>query len=64
MTDSPCIGCEKRRVGCHADCKDYAQWREDNEKIKKTRADAKSRDNMIDSYSVDAVRKMRRKKWK
>lgn len=26
-TVAPCKGCEKRRVGCHATCKEYAIWK-------------------------------------
>lgn len=24
--DSPCMDCAKRRVGCHADCAEYARY--------------------------------------
>lgn len=26
-TDCPCRGCEKRVVGCHSGCEDYAHYR-------------------------------------
>lgn len=25
---SPCMGCEKREIGCHAECAEYSAWRE------------------------------------
>ena len=24
---SPCIGCEKRHIGCHTDCEGYKEWK-------------------------------------
>ena len=30
----PCKECDKRNAKCHANCNDYAEWREEHEKIK------------------------------
>lgn len=37
----PCKNCSRRVIGCHADCNEYKEWREEltdeNENIKKER---------------------------
>lgn len=31
---STCKGCERRRIGCHADCEEYRAYAEENRKKK------------------------------
>ena len=38
MKMCPCKECEERKVGCHAKCEDYKEWKAEYEK-------AKERDN-------------------
>lgn len=35
MNCSPCYRCEDRRVGCHASCPKYLQFKKDNEAARK-----------------------------
>ena len=35
--DCLCRGCEKRKVGCHANCKDYKDYRSELDKIKQSK---------------------------
>ena len=34
---SPCYGCEKRQIGCHANCAEYAGYRAEQDAFKKAR---------------------------
>jgi len=40
FSQSPCLDCSKRHVGCHANCATYCQWKreeaEKNEMIQKS----------------------------
>lgn len=31
MKNGPCKDCPERRLGCHADCKDYLKWKAEHE---------------------------------
>lgn len=32
---SPCKGCEKRQVGCHSTCAEYAEWKQSGIEVEK-----------------------------
>lgn len=32
MKKAPCMNCEKRKVGCHSKCKEYAEYDRQNRK--------------------------------
>ena len=34
--NAPCKGCEFRKVGCHADCEDYLQFKAENDDRRET----------------------------
>ena len=34
---APCYGCERRRVGCHADCEEYKAYNAEREAIRAQR---------------------------
>lgn len=34
MSMTPCRGCDKRRVNCHAECKDYLAWRKKADELR------------------------------
>lgn len=36
---SPCMGCEKRSIDCHADCAKYKAWRAEKDVLKQQKAD-------------------------
>lgn len=33
MDRPPCYGCEKRVVGCHAGCREYASWKKQRQEM-------------------------------
>lgn len=35
--NTPCKGCQRREVGCHAKCPDYAEYHAMNEETRKRR---------------------------
>ena len=34
----PCKNCDRRTVGCHAECMEYREYQKENERIKKNRS--------------------------
>ena len=34
MAKAPCKDCEKRELGCHGRCEEYAEYKKQNEKAK------------------------------
>ena len=32
MDNTPCFECKNRHFGCHASCKDYSEWAEEQHK--------------------------------
>ena len=52
MNKSECKGCTQRRVGCHAHCEKYAEWRAELDKINA----CIRRERQKDSYVIDAKR--------
>lgn len=36
---NPCKGCEDREVGCHADCKRYADWKVEKDRLREERSE-------------------------
>lgn len=55
---SPCMNCEKRSVGCHSGCKDFEEWQKSAEATKKRKNFARSREYMLDAYTVTAKKNM------
>ena len=35
--NTPCKGCERREIGCHAKCKDYAEFKAELKKLNEKR---------------------------
>ena len=55
-TNVPCYKCEKRRPACHDSCKEYIQFKQDNQKITDAKNDYFRACGMFERYS----RKFRR----
>lgn len=36
MTTNPCLDCEFRHVGCHAECVPYKDWKQEQYEAKKS----------------------------
>jgi hypothetical protein len=60
MRDSPCLGCDQHSSTCHADCKNYLQWRADKDKEKKRIDKEKLKTDMVVGYSADSARKVKK----
>ena len=49
MPGAPCVRCDERRVGCHAECERYLTW-----SAEQRAAREKDHDNrMVDRYEQD-----------
>lgn len=57
---SPCMGCERREIGCHAKCTDYAEFHEGRVKAIKDRAYAQH----VDSYRNHVIARIYENKRK
>lgn len=55
--NAPCLGCERRELGCHGKCNDYKQFKVDLEEAKKKQS--KYVQDRI--YHVDSVRSVKRR---
>ena len=60
----PCFNCEKRYVGCHADCEDYKAWKADRADAQNKRYHRKADESMLNHYTIKSALKNSRKKWK
>lgn len=57
MKNAPCYKCKRRKVNCHATCKDYSDYRAEIEKEKE--------DNSIliyTEYIINTIHKRRKRK--
>lgn len=60
---SPCKGCTKRYIKCHAECPDYAGWRKEKDDMLRLA----KRDKESWAYTkstIMKIKKRRRKIWK
>ena len=54
---TPCKGCEKRYVGCHASCEGYLKARAEGDALKEQMLKEKHKANDIYNFRRDGVRK-------
>lgn len=58
----PCYQCEKREVGCHSQCEDYARMQEENrERNDKRKIESMANENAV-KVSLKARKAYRRRK--
>ena len=58
-----CKGCEKRVVGCHAQCEDYKEFQKDLEERKQKIRNGKLKDSEFRKHKTNQVlRELRKKK--
>lgn len=60
---SPCKGCTKRYIKCHAECPDYAEWRKEKDDMLRLA----KRDKESWAYTksnIMKIKKRRRRFWK
>lgn len=62
--NAPCVDCQTRYVGCHANCDRYKAWKAeqmtDAERVRKD----KRRNSMLNAYTVTEMARNTRKKRK
>ena len=62
---SPCKNCvDKRHPGCHAKCKDYAEWKADDAAEKESRRKAKDAEDLVRGYMSQTAEQYRKKENK
>ena len=58
--NSPCKDCQRRFLNCHSICKQYFEWKADNDVIREKEYRAKSTEWMLDDVSIRWREKTRR----
>lgn len=60
VKENRCFGCEKRHVGCHAECEDYKAWKAEHDK--KREIEKSERMKIVDrtQYDVDRAKRVRK----
>ena len=62
---APCKNCvDKRHPGCHAKCKEYADWKDEDAKDKKSYKKAKDADDLVRGYMAQTAEQYRKKENK
>lgn len=61
---SPCKDCERRAVGCHSTCPDYAEYKNKLDHKNDAAAVRRVRDDAVIGYYKDQVKKRERRKNK
>ena len=57
MSANPCFNCTDRKVGCHSNCKDYKDFKDEREEKKNTIFKNKKEDSAFFSYHKKRGRK-------
>lgn len=61
----PCRGCEKRKIGCHANCPDYGAWAAETIQRREARARDKETRIMREGLRKSLVKKAaRQRQWR
>lgn len=58
----PCMGCEKRKVGCHSACDEYKEWKEGELQRSQQANDLYVTEKLANDYVVKKIRNMKAKK--
>lgn len=58
----PCKDCQKRQIGCHSQCTEYAEAVAEKDRARADTERAKMKDDLNYRYLADAVTKARRKR--
>lgn len=59
-TIPPCMGCEKRRVGCHSVCDGYKGWKEGELQRMKQANELYIADRLASDYVAKKIRSIKR----
>lgn len=55
--DNPCKECEYRRPGCHSDCEQHRQWKEELNERKTQITSERIRENQLDSFEKKRMKR-------
>ena len=61
-TVCPCGVCEKRFVGCHAECEVFKTWQEQQNERRKKLYQHHARNDLLNDFKAKSIQKSRRKK--
>ena len=59
-----CLNCEKRRVGCHSSCEEYAEFKRNFIEQKEIKRKQKERQNIVYDYVFESRDRQRRRNGK
>lgn len=57
-----CFNCEKRKIGCHADCEDYQEEKRKRDELRERIWKEKDTDNVIAGRLINRAEKLKKKK--
>ena len=60
--NAPCMNCKNKYIGCHSNCEDYAEFKDNVEELKAKRRKRVYLDAMINDHEKDIRRKLKRNK--
>ena len=60
----PCFNCEKRHVGWHSSCEEYAEFKRNFSEKKEINRKQKERQNIVNDYVFDSRDRQRRRNGK
>ena len=59
-----CLNCEKRHVGCHSPCEEYAKYKKNSTEQKEISRKQKERQNIVYDYVFESRDRQRRRNGK
>ena len=59
-----CLNCEKRHVGCHSSCEEYAEFKKNFMEQKEVKRKQKERQNIVYEYVFESRDRQRRRNGK
>lgn len=57
IPEAPCISCNERRLGCHAECPKYKEYEHAQKKYREHVAEQKIAENILEEIEVKRFRK-------
>ena len=60
----PCFNCEKRHVGCHSSCEEYAEFKRNFSDQKEISRNQKELQNIVKGYVFESRERQRRRSGK
>ena len=61
ITAAPCRECEHRRIGCHAHCKDYLEFKKQRDEINEAHRKEKLKYDMSNKCKAWLISEIKRK---